>query len=117
MTRGRTPSNSDDEAIAAVASVRAYLRKSRISATALAHLVDASPSSVLRTLKTQPPRWTPTLHALDNFINLQKLAAPETDVPLEAQLRVLRGANSASAAAAVLRAVAELLERAAAPSA
>jgi hypothetical protein len=112
MTRGRTPSKSDDEAIAAVAEVEAFLRKSRISATALAHRIDVSPSSVLRTLKTQPPRWTPTLYALDNFINAQKLTGLESDGPLEAQLHALRRAGSASAAVAVLRAVADLLEQA-----
>jgi DNA-binding transcriptional ArsR family regulator len=113
MTRGRTPSKSDDEAIAAMAEVRDFLRKSRISATALARQIDVSPSSVLRALKTQPPRWTPTLHALEIFIKSHKLNGLEAGGPLEAQLNALRGAGSASAAAAVLRAVADLLERAA----
>ncbi len=113
MTRGRTPSKSDNEAIEAVARVHEFLKKSRISATALAHQIDVSPSSVLRTLKTQPPRWTPTLQALDNFINLRKFGEIGSGGPLEAQLHALHCSGSASAAAAVLRAVADLLERAA----
>jgi glutamine synthetase adenylyltransferase len=110
MPRGRTPSNSDDQAIAAVAGVRAFLRRSGQSATALARQIKASPSSVLRALKTDPPAWTPTLTALDNFVKSQVPAAASSGNALEDQLRTLRGTGSASATAAVLRAVADLLE-------
>ena len=110
MRRGRTPSSSDDKAIAAVAGVQAFLRRSGQSATALAHQIKASPSSVLRALKTDPPAWTPTLTALDNFVKSQAPAEASSGSDLENQLRALRGTGSASATAAVLRAVADLLE-------
>ena len=107
MARGRTPSNSDDEAIAAVANVQAFLQKFRLSPTALARRIKLSPSSVLRALRANPPAWTPTLTALDNFIKSQQRSAEVTpELPLENQLRALRGGGSASATAAILRAVA-----------
>lgn len=114
MAQGRTPSICDDEAIAALADLQAFLRKSGLSATALAHKAKVSPSSALRALASKPPRWTPTLRALTNFINLQSTIAPDAGIALEAQLHALRGTGSASATAAVLRAVADLLEREAA---
>lgn len=110
MGRGRTPSSSDEEAIAAVAEAKAFLQRNRLTPTALARRIQASPSSVLRALRADPPAWTPTLAALDNFIKLQISTQARPGDTLESHLRALRGTGSASATAAVLRAVAELLE-------
>lgn len=110
MRRGRTPSNSDAAALTAVANAKEFLQKNAISATAFAAQVKASPSSVLRAINADPPAWTPTLRKIDNFIKSEAAAPMGLPAELGEQLRVLRGDGSASATAAVLRAVADLLE-------
>ena len=110
MRRGRTPSNSDAAAVTAVANAREFLREMAISPSALAGKIKASPSSVLRAINTTPPAWTPTLRKIDNFINSGAARAPELPASLGEQLRALSDDGSASATAAVLRAVADLLE-------
>ncbi len=81
-----------------------------MSASALAGQLDVSASAVLRALHADPPAWTPTLKKLDIFVNSQRLTAHDGPNALEHQLRVLRSAGSARATAAVLRAVADLLD-------
>ena len=110
MPRGRTPSRSDENAIATVAAVRDFLQKTALSPTALASKIDVSASAVLRALNADPPAWTPTLKRLDIFVNSQCPTAQAGSNALEHHLRALRGAGSASATAAVLRAVADLLD-------
>ena len=111
MPRGRTPSNSDENAIMAVAEVRAFLQEMALSPTALAAQLNVSASAVLRALSSNPPAWTPTLKKLNNFINSRRPATHAGANVLELQLRGLRGAGSARATAAVLRAVADLLDQ------
>lgn len=110
MRRGRTPSNSDAAALTAVANAKEFLRKSAISATGLAAQIKASPSSVLRAINADPPAWTPTLRKIDNFINSGTARPAGLPAGLGEQLRAVHGDGSASATAAVLRAVADLLE-------
>jgi hypothetical protein len=110
MSRGRTPSKSDEKAIAAVAAVRAFLQETVLSPTALAGKLDISASAVLRALNADPPTWTPTLKKLNIFVNSQYPTAHGGSNALEHQFRALRGAGSASATAAVLRALANLLD-------
>lgn len=113
MSRGRSPAKADDSAILALARIEAYMHENVLSATALARLIQASPSSVLRALGDKPPRWTKTFAKLDRFVNLQTVQIIETAQPLSEQIRRLQmgGAPaSANATAALLRAVADLLE-------
>lgn len=110
MPRGRTPSRSDENAIATVAAVRDFLQRTALSSTALAGKIDVSASAVLRALNADPPVWTPTLKRLDNFIKSQSATAKAGSNALEHHVLALRGAASASATAAVLRAVADLLD-------
>lgn len=67
-------------------------------------------SAVLRALNADTPTWTPTLKKLDIFLKSQLPAAHVSGNALELRLHALRGAGSASATAAVLQAVADLLE-------
>lgn len=89
------------------------MREKAYSATSMAKLIEASPSSVLRALKENPPRWTRTFSKLDNFVNLQHIQRTASAQPLAEQITKLHEGGapaSASATAALLRAVADLLE-------
>lgn len=117
MPRGRTPAKADDSAIAAKARIEAFMRASALSATGMAKKIRASPSSVLRALSEDPPRWTKIFINLDNFVVVQNRsgASPATGVAEQlARLHVTGSAQGVSATAALLRAVADLLESGAA---
>ena len=116
MARGRTPSYSDENAVAAVADVEAFLREKGLTPTGLARQQNISASAVLRALQADPPSWTPTLKKLDIFVKSQRPPFAHGSGTLQDQLRALQGAGSARATAAVLRAVADLLDLEAAAS-
>ncbi len=92
------------------------MREKIYSATYMAGQINASPSSVLRALKEDPPRWTSIFSKLNCFVNSQYTLETQPSLSAQplaeqiSQLRARNGAASASATAALLRAVADLLE-------
>jgi len=120
MPRGRSPAVADAAAKKAAREILAYMRANKLSKPKLAEHVGRSLNAVSAALNNNPPAWTPTFIDIKKFICDQ--AAPagagHTDV-VESVLRYQRerkgSKGGVSAAATLLRTIADLLERNAAP--
>ena len=91
--------------------VKAYLEIKGLTSADLARLSHVSASSITRVLNEQPVRDRPALQKLHKFVS--DAPADELSATLSALGRVVGtpGRHEAAAAAQILRAVADLLDR------
>lgn len=117
--RGRKRAPTDDAAHNARQMITQYIENKNISSAALARLARVSASSAWRVLRESPPRWSPTFSKLSEFVKLESEATKKTPGQPEALMRRLaqvagRTGSPSAVTAALLRAVADLLDSSAA---
>jgi transcriptional regulator with XRE-family HTH domain len=113
--RGRRRAPTDEAAREAKLAITEYLKIENISSAELARRAGASPSAAWRVLKESPSRWFSTFLKLHEFVKLHgnaRRATPQAAEGLVKQLAQVagRGGNPSASTAALLRAVADLLE-------
>lgn len=106
MPRGRTPARHDEAARVARVEIQRYLDASGLTPSALAHAAGVSPSSALRVLAADPPKWTPAFSKLARFVE----SRPGEDVTPPTPLDGVLDAQAAAGIAQVLRSLADLIE-------
>lgn len=108
MSRGRPPAKTDAAAVDALAEIKEFIKNNSLTNHQLARLAGVSPSTVARVLEREPPTWTESFKVIANYVKYQKTE----NSGLAELARTLHGnKDAAHAAAALLRAVATLLER------
>lgn len=113
MPRGRTPARHDDAARIARDEIQRFLQTRGMTPSALAHAARVSPSSALRVLAAEPPKWTPAFSKLARFVENQAPAVGGLPEALVASLEP----TAAHSMATVLRSLADLIEGLARPRA
>ena len=109
MPPGRPPAPTDAAAIAARAEVEKFMGRHDLKPSQLGKLAGVTPATAARVLAKGTPVWTDGFTKIVNFVNSQK----GEEGALMSLTTSLRGDREAAhAAAALLRAVANLLEKA-----
>ena len=108
MVRGRPPAKSDAKAVAARANVKVFMEERGYEARHIAPLAKISVPTAIRVLATNPPTWTEGFAKIVNYVNSQK---NENSGLAELAINLKGHKGAARDAAALLRAVASLLER------
>lgn len=108
MRRGRPLAKADAAAIAARADIENFMRKHGLTPAQLAPLARIGVATAKRVLARNPPAWTKGFKDIVDFINRHK---NDTAGLLELTASFRGQKDAAHAAAALLRAVATLLEK------